>query len=199
MSKRKKNGKNNNGKNKETKELTLKSNTTPSIPDQTIEDVIALADDTCQWCKLVTGGFKFINQDKIAPEIIGRMMSIKPYLIDFDQGDRLPAKKPHVKDDIQIPEGYFRRCDVKLSADGQLLGLSLAPSSMKWQLSPYLKYLKNQGLRPDEVITRIRSKQASNIQGTFNVAVFEIADAEREEPSETPSDDKSFDFPEEWD
>jgi hypothetical protein len=183
---------------KEIKELTLKSNATITIPDQTIEDMIALADDTCQWCKLTDGGFKFVNQDKIVPEIVGRMMSIQLYLINFEAGDRLPAKKPHVRNDTEIPEGYSRRCDIKLDVDGQLIGLSLAPSSIKFQLSPYLKYLKNQGLRPDQVITRVRSKQASNALGTFNVAVFEIADAERKEPSETTSDETSFDYPDEW-
>ena len=198
MTKRKTNKKNNNGKTKESKELTLKSNATITIPDQTIEDMIALTDDTCHWCKLADGGFKFVNQDKIVPEIVGRMMSIQPYLINFEAGDRLPAKKPHVRNDIEIPEGFSRRCDIKLDVDGQLIGLSLAPSSMKFQLSPYLKYLKNQGLKHREVTTRIRSKQASNIQGTFNVAVFEIADAERREPSETPYDNTSLNFPDEW-
>jgi hypothetical protein len=56
---------------------------------------------------------------------------------------------------------------------------------MKFQLSPYLKYLKNQGLRPEDVITRITSKQVSNQMGTFQVAVFEVAD-EKEKSSETP-------------
>jgi hypothetical protein len=174
--------------------------TPPSIPPDNVKAVIEMSDDLAMWCKLVRGGFQFANQDKIVEELVGQLVSIQPYLINFDAGHRVPAKLPHVKSDLEIPEGYSRRCNVKIVAGGQVVGISLAPSSMKFQLSPYLKYLKNQGLRPEDVVTRITSKQVSNNMGTFQVAVFETADDKRKEPSDTsqayaPADQ----YPGEWD
>jgi len=184
----------------EEKNLTTVGGTPPAIPDENIKSIIDLSDDIAIWCKLVPGGFQFANQGKIVEELVGQVVSINPYLINFDAGDRLPAKKPHVKEDTQIPEGYSRRCDIKIITGGQVVGISLAPSSMKFQLSPYLKYLKNQGLRPEDVITRITSKQVSNNMGTFQVAVFETVDEKRKEPSDTSQAYAPVDqYPGEWD
>ena len=183
----------------EEKNLTTVGETPPAIPDENVKAVIDMSDDVAIWGKLVPGGIQFPNQDKIVPEIIGQLVQITPYLINFVAGDRLPAKKPHVKDDIEIPEGYSRRCDIKLNAGGQVIGLSLAPSSMKFQLSPYLKHLQNQGLRPDKVLTRITSRQVSNNMGTFQVAVFEVAN-EKGMPKETSPEEVPEDtsYPDEW-
>jgi hypothetical protein len=181
----------------EERNLTAAPETVPAIPDENLEAVIDMSDDLAVWSKLVPGGLQFPSQDKIIPEVTGRLIQVTPYLINFDLGDRLPAKKPHVRDDIEIPEGYSRRCDIKLDAGGQVIGLSLAPSSMKFQLSPYLKYLKNQGLRPEDVVTRVTSKQVSNNMGTFQVAVFEMVDG-KEKPSETPIESSNDDTPGEW-
>jgi hypothetical protein len=207
MSKKRKN----NGdeeKRKEERGLTHAGESPPSIPDESIHQVIKLSDDLAIWAKLVVGGFQFANQDKIVPEIIGTLVQIQPYLINFDAGDRLPAKKPHVESDLDIPEGYSRRCDIKLLTSGQVVGISLAPSSMKFQLSPYLKYLRNQGLRPEEVLTRVTSRQVSNNMGTFQVAVFEVADGEPEKvevlnnrpekPSGSPSPQTAEACPPQW-
>lgn len=187
----------------EERNLTTTEQNLPAIADENIDAVIEMSDDATTWAKLVDGGFEFANQGKIVPEFVGRLVAVTPYLINFDAGDRLPAKKPHVKDDIDIPEGYSRRCDVKVDVGQALVGISLAPSSMKFQLSPYLKYLKNQGLRPEEVMTRVTSKRVSNQMGTFNVAVFELVDesapaATKEAPSETPVEASSDAFPSEW-
>ena len=199
---------------KEERNLVTVEETKPAIPDESIDSVIEMSDDIAIWAKLVRGGFEFASQGgKIVPELVGRMVSITPYLINFDEGDRQPAKLPHVTSDLEIPEGYSRRCDIKILTGGQVVGLSLAPSSMKFQLSPYLKYLKNQGLRPEDVITRITSKQVSNQMGTFQVAVFEVADEKGKSsetlkamppktpkgtPPETPPEASSDTYPEEW-
>jgi hypothetical protein len=193
---------------KEERSVTHAGESPPSIPDESIHQVMKLSDDVAIWAKPVAGGFQFPSQDKIVPEIVGTIVQIQPYLINFDAGDRLPAKKPHVESDLEIPEGYSRRCDIKLSAGGQVVGISLAPSSLKFQLSPYLKYLSNQRLRPEEVLTRVTSRQASNNMGTFQVAVFEVADgepevpevanSEPEEPSGSPSPQTAQVYPPEW-
>jgi hypothetical protein len=183
----------------EERNLATVGETSPAIPDESIDSVIEMSDDIAIWCKPVRGGFQFANQDKIVPELVGKLVSITPYLINFDEGDRQPAKLPHVKTDVEIPEGYSRRCDIKILAGGQVIGISLAPSSMKFQLSPYLKYLKNQGLRPEQVTTRITSKQVSNQMGTFQVTVFEMTNGERKTPSETPIKSSNDDpTPDEW-
>jgi len=178
----------------------------PTIPDESIGHVIELSEDIAIWCKPIPGGFQFTNQDKTIPEIIGYMVGIVPYLINFDSGDRAPAKLPHVASDLEIPEGYSRRCDVKIKTADQIIGLSLAPSSVKYQLSPYLKYLRNQGLRPEQVPTRLTSRTVSNNMGSFQVVVFEVAESRKEitpstkkTPSETPPPEQtSFYIPKEW-
>ena len=153
-----------------------------TIPEEYLDDVIEMSDDQALWGKLVVGGINFPSQDKVVKFLVGRLIAVTPYLINFEAGDRTPAKLPHVKDDHEIPEGYSRRCDVKLlTNDGQVIGLSLAPSSMKYQLSPYLKFLKNIGQRPENVVTEIKSKQVSNNLGTFCVAVFKKLDGPPEQ------------------
>jgi hypothetical protein len=186
---------------------TVRGESTLTIADENIDSVISLSDDTTTWARLVDGGFELTAHGKTVPELVGQLVAVTPYLINFDAGDRVPAKKPHVENDIDIPEGYSRRCDIKLEIGSQaLVGLSLAPSSMKHHLSPYLKYLRNQGLRPDEVITRITSKRASNQMGTFNVAVFELVDGDIKRPPASPaataqekaSEASSDAYPAEW-
>jgi len=144
-----------------------------SIPDEDIDAVAALSDDLAQWAKLVPGGFQFPNRDKVIPELVGTIKSITPYLVKFENG--VPSKLPHEPDDYKIPEGFERRSDVKIEVNDMVIGLSLAPSTIKHQLSPYVKYLRNQGLRPEQVSTRIQSRQASNNFGTWNIAVFSMA------------------------
>ena len=110
-------------------------------------------------------------------------MDVNAYLIKFESGT--PTKIPNVVNDLEIPKGYERRCDVKfLTSGGEVLGISLPPSSTKFYLSPYLKYLKNRNLRPEDVLTRVTSKQASNKHGTWPVAVFELADPKAEPPKD---------------
>jgi hypothetical protein len=174
--------------------------TTPMIKEEDINAVIRLSDNTCIWSKLVDGGFKFDNQDKIIPELVGRLVEITPYLINFDSAERPPPKLPHVESDLEIPPGYHRRTDIKMeiaNSGGNVIGLSLPLSSAKFQLSPYLRHLKNQGLKPHEVVTRITSRQASNPSGTFSVAVFHLIDHE-DDPSGSPPDQGVSALPPEW-
>jgi len=144
--------------------------TTVNIPDEIIEEIISIGGDSVMWSKLVDGGF-LINE-KTIPAIEGIIFRIHPYMVRWD--NKRPHKIPNIPNDEVIPEGYERRVDLKVLVDGQLLGLSLSKSSIKFQLSPYLRYLKNSGLRPEDVVTRLKSKQVSNVHGTFNVVVFEM-------------------------
>jgi hypothetical protein len=141
-----------------------------NIPDETIDEIITIGDDAAVWAKLVDSGF-LIN-DKTIPTIEGIIYQIHPYLVRWE--GKQPHKIPHVSNDEEIPDGYERRVDLKVLVDGQLIGLSLSKSSVKYQLSLYLKYLKSNGLRPELVLTRLLSKKVSNVHGTFNVVVFEM-------------------------
>nr|BDD45664.1 hypothetical protein 12 [Desulfobacterales bacterium] len=170
-----------------------RSNLPAMIPNDKLDEVIDLSGDQTSWVKPVEGGFKLVKEDKYVKTLTGRIVDVTLYLMKFE--DSGPTKMPHVKDDLQIPEGFERRCDVKLDVGGQLIGLSLAPSSAKYHLSPYLKFLRNQGLRPEDVVTTVTSRRASNDKGSWSVACFEAVS----DPQTEPGSDKSPDsIPEEW-
>ena len=176
--------------------LTTHGSMFPAIPEDRLDAVIGLSEDQTMWLKLVEGGLKVVAQDKFIKNVTGAIIDVTPYLMKFENG--VPSKIPHVADDLQIPAGYERRCDVKIAADGQVFGLSLAPSSTRFYLSPYLKFLRSRGLRPEEAVTRVSSKQASNDRGTWSVAVFELIDTpEGEAPSEHQSKG-ARNIPDEW-
>ena len=103
---------------------------------------------------------------------------------------------PHVKNENEIPKGFERRCDIKIDSGGTLVGLSLSKSSFKFQLCPYLKHLNNQGLRPEEVTTRIRTQMRSNNLGSWSIAVFDFVgdDSEKLTPQQPPKEN----VPSEW-
>ena len=187
--------------------IVRKEETSPTIPDQVYEDLIAISDDSRLWARLTDGGFKFPAQDKVVPELVGRIKVINLYTAKFPEGGGAPQKRPWVKDESQLEPGWKQRADVKIHVNGQLIGLSLAPSSVKHQLSPYTRYLTNQGLRMEDVVTRITSRQVSNQMGSYNVAVFETTDTKSGKkpsenrkgvPPETPPEASSDTYPDEW-
>jgi len=143
------------------------------IPEETLQEVINMADDQVLWMKPTQFGFSY--GDKVVPEIRGAIVQVNPYLVKFD--GKQAIKKPHVSSDHDIPEGFERRCDIKLDAGaGQIVGVSLSKSSFRGGLAPYLKYLNNQGLKPHEVLTVMRTRIATNQYGQFAVVNFAVAD-----------------------
>lgn len=156
------------------------------IPDETIEQIIAFGDDAALWVKVVDGGFR--ANDKTVPEITGIIREIHPYLVRWENGQ--PDKIPDVQSDFDIPEGYERRVDLKIIVDGQIVGISLAKSSLKYHLSPYLRYLKNIELRPDNVFTKLKVKAVSNAYGTFNVVIFKMVGPANGVTSQQPQQPK---------
>ena len=170
----------------------------PSVSKQVVDEIIELSEDVCMYVTVEKDGFRFKNQEKMVPELVGPIRAIDCYLAYFPGGSQAPIKKPWLKNDVDIPEGFERRADVKMGINGQPVCIPLSPSSIKYQLGPYLKHLRNQGLEPEDVITRCTTRTASNELGSWAVVVFEIADEQRV-PSEPPSKQKDFDFPSEWD
>ena len=173
---------------KKTMALVSHSKNLPNIPPEKIDAVVALSDDQVIWLKLVEGGFKITSQDKFLKGFVARIIDVTLYLIKFENGT--PTKIPNVSNDLEIPEGYERRCDVKLLNGEEVFGISMPPSSTKFYLSPYLKYLRNRNLRPENVWTRVTSKQASNQYGSWPVVVLELADPPEAEPVKN--------YPKEW-
>ncbi len=170
-------------KRKEEKNVARIEKGVPAIPNEKLQAVMDLAGDEIIWLKTVEGGFKLVKQDKFVKNITGRIISVEPYLMRFENG--VPTKIPHIADDLQIPEGFERRCDIKIRTGDQVLGLSLPSSSFRYNLSPYLRFLHGKGLRPEQVSTKVFSRQATNNMGTWPVACFELVGSDQ--PQETSS------------
>lgn len=136
------------------------------IPDERIDQIINLGEDSTFWLKVSSGGF--VANDRVIPQLIGIITDIVPYFVRWE--GKVPTKIP-ISD--QIPDGFEIRCDIKVLVDGQVVGISLSKSTVRYQLSPYIRSLKNSGVKPEEVFSRLRVKQATNAYGTFNVVIFE--------------------------
>lgn len=141
------------------------------IPQEKIDLVAALADENALWIKMNEGNFLY--NGKIIPEVQGVIVSINPYYVQWV--DKKPEKIPF--NGQEVPEGYDLRCDLKLNVNGSIIGLSLAKTSTKTHLAPYLKFLKDSGLKPAGVVTRIRSRVVSSPHGKYSVAVFDCCGA----------------------
>jgi hypothetical protein len=163
---------------KKKKDLVVREETRPAIAEDVIDDIIEMSDDTAMWGRLTQDGIHFASQDKTVPYIVGPITGLDRYLVMFPGPGQKPVKKPWTKNDAEIPEDFSRRVDVRIYSNQfqQYIGVSLSESSAKFQLSPYLKYLHNQGIRPEEAITKISTRQASNDKGTWSVAIFELVD-----------------------
>ena len=173
-----------NKNNKSGKELIEKSenhNLVVDIPDDVIEAVAAIGDQVALWVKIVETGF--LLNDKVIPEISGRIINMNLHYVKWTD------KKPHkIPFDLgkELPEGYESRLDLFVEVDGQVVGISLPKSSLKYHLSPYVRNLKNNGLRPEDVISRLRVKQVTNKYGSFNVVIFDAVDKVPEPIPVTP-------------
>jgi hypothetical protein len=142
---------------------------TISIPDEKIEEILQTGGDSdILWVKFNPSGF--VLNDRTLPELQGVILDIHPHLIRFE--GKTPEKLPNTIRDEDIPEGFERRCDIKMQLHECKIGLSL-PKTSFFQLKPYVRYLTNKGLRPEEVVTRMHTQSRSNQYGTFSVIVFE--------------------------
>jgi hypothetical protein len=153
-----------------------------NIPDEVIDAIVEIGDQVALWAKVTETGF-LIN-DKIFSEISGRIINMNLHYVKWTD------KKPHkilFELGKKLPEGYESRLDLFVEVDGQVVGISLSKSSLKYHLSPYLRNLKNIGMRPEDVISRLRVKQVTNKFGSFNVVIFDAVDKVAEPIPVTPS------------
>jgi len=140
---------------------------TVTIPEETIDLFARLSDENAMWIKINDAGF-LIN-DKIIAEIIGIIVNVYLYYVMWV--DKKPSKIPF--EGQAAPEGYELRCDLKINVQETILGLSLPKTSTKTHLARYIKFLRQSGLRPNDVFTRVRVKGVSSPHGKFNVCVFD--------------------------
>lgn len=63
-----------------------------NIPDETIEEIIAISDNAEVWAKVADGGF--LISEKILPSLVGIIYGIHPYLIKWEE--KQPTKIPLV-------------------------------------------------------------------------------------------------------
>ena len=99
-----------------------------------------------------------MQNDKIISEMCGRIIRIILYGVKWS--DKKPDKIPF-DPGKDLPEGYEPRCDLFIEVGKQVIGISLSKTSLKYHFSPYVRNLKNNGLRPEDVISRLRVKQAT--------------------------------------
>jgi hypothetical protein len=166
------------------KELIAKSENpivVVNISDDVIDFILDIGNQVALWAKPTETGFS--ANDKIIEEIIGRIVNIKAYLVKWI--DKQPHKIP-INPGEDLPEGYEPRCDLFIDVGGQVIAISLSKSSLKFHLSPYVRNLKNKGLGPEDVITRLRVKQATNKFGSFNVVIFDLVDKVSDPTPVTP-------------
>jgi hypothetical protein len=151
------------------------------ITDNVIDVILEIGGQDAIWAKPTETGFS--ANDKIIEEIIGRIVKMKIYGVKWT--DKQPHKIP-INPGEDLPEGYEPRCDLFVDVGGQVIAISLSKSSLKYHLSPYVRNLKNNGLRPEDVLTRCRVKQASNRFGSFYVVIFDVVDKVPEPIPVTP-------------
>ncbi len=142
-----------------------------SIPQEKIDLISALAELDKKWIKLTEGGFVLAKDEKFLPELVGVIRQMRPYYVRWSTDNKTPEKIEYSGQ--PAPEGFDLRCDLTLEIDGALYGLSLAKSSTKHHLAAYTNALKKNGLKPDQVVTRIRSKSITTSNGKFSIAIFE--------------------------
>ena len=154
------------------------------VTPEVVDAIISISDADVLWLKISEGGF--LNGDVfMAPELTGVIFDIKPYWIRWSTTEA-PEKIPFRKLEDQ-PEGFELRTDLKVSLrHGELIGLSLAPSSAR-NFSRYLRRLQGLRLLVSEVVTIMRPRSVTNkMKQKFCILDFEVvtptAGSYRQEP-----------------
>ncbi len=128
------------------------------IDAEAARQIISITDDDVLWVKPIEAGFS--AGDNIIPELRGVIFDTKVYWIHWPVTGA-PEKVPFTSMDEQ-PEGFELRCDIKMAlVDGELVGLSLAPSSAR-SFSRYMRRLQSARLPIDEVVTVARTRAVTN-------------------------------------
>ncbi|MEI7636222.1 MAG: hypothetical protein WCJ37_02875 [Syntrophus sp. (in: bacteria)] len=160
-----------------TVDTTNKNNSSVNIeiPDEALDAIERLSNNNLVWIKPSEGGF--LMNDEIVPEIMGVIVGVFPHYAKWI-GNK-PEKIPFTGQ--EAPDGFILHTDLKIDVGGGFIGLSLATTSTKAYLSPYLNLLRQSGLRPNEVLTQFKVKSVLGKQRTFNVVAFALIKSLRDE------------------
>lgn len=169
------------------------------VTPEIVDAVISISDDDVLWLKFSEGGF-FNGDNFMAAEIQGVIFDVKPYWIRWLMAEP-PDKIPFRSMDDQ-PEGYELRTDLKVSLrHGELVGLSLAPSSVR-NFSRYARRVKGLHLGINDVVTIFSPRAVTNKQKQkFCILDFDLVPPKaanfrpgpEPEPPPISMDDISFD------
>jgi hypothetical protein len=156
------------------------------IDPETIRQVISISDDDVLWLKISEAGFH-ADDTFMAQELNGVILNAKAYWIQWTPGQP-PDKIPFRTMDDQ-PQGYELRCDLKVKLlDGELVGLSLAPSSCR-SFSRYARRLTAMRLQLGDVVTIFRTRAVSNKMGQkFSIVDFDFIPPRTDNKPKTVSD-----------
>ena len=141
---------------------------TPDI----VEQVVSITNDDVVWLKIAENGF-LEGEEPLCTELRGTIFDATPYWIRWTAAG--PPEKLLYRQMADQPEGFELRCDLKIRAShGELIGLSLAPSSAR-SFSRYVRRLQALRLDPAEVITILSTRTVSNSKGQrFTVVNFDF-------------------------
>jgi len=140
------------------------------ISDATLDDLSEMAKRITTMAKLVEGGIEI--DGTTYGDITGRITGVKIYLISFPGEGQPPEIIGNVIDDDDIPEGFSRRADVTIQCGSQLVQLKLPPYSTNYILPKYVTALADEGLRPEDVVTRVTSERKRGKNMQWNAAKF---------------------------
>jgi hypothetical protein len=135
----------------------------PGISNAVLDSIEAMTEDSVMWVKATAQGFTL--GEETSESIDGVITDIDFYYCRWEnsQIDKLHDVLPGNE-----PEGYSPRADLLVfTNDGEEVGISLATSSFKFSLAPYLKNLKRMGIAPTEAITRFTTKEVRGKHGVY--------------------------------
>lgn len=153
---------------------------TPDI----VEQVVSITNDDVVWLKIAENGF-LEGEEPLCTELRGTIFDATPYWIRWTAAG--PPEKLLYRQMADQPEGFELRCDLKIRAShGELIGLSLAPSSAR-SFSRYVRRLQALRLDPADVVTVLSTRTVTNKKAQrFTVVVFDFvppkAMTDHEEP-----------------
>jgi hypothetical protein len=167
--------------------------TIPGIANAVLDSIEAMSEDSVMWVKPTAQGFML--GEETYESIDGVITDIDFYYCRWSNNqidkihDVLPGNEP---------EGYSPRADVLVfTSDGEEVGISLATSSFKFSLAPYLKNLKRMGLAPTQAVTKFTTKEVKGRMGTYVTVRMTLqgrADFAAQPISATVSDDGNIPF-----
>jgi hypothetical protein len=145
----------------------------PDFPEEKLDRYQRIAEDNV---KLATigdpkSGGGFIIKDAWHRELLGVIYKSEEFLGKWNgkELDRIP----YVENELDWPEGYEPRAEILVwLQDRTKVKIRLSKTSFLYEFCEYTTKLKKAGLKPNEVLTRIATREAEGAFGKYVVVVF---------------------------